>query len=159
VVLDRKITRATIIDNKLNLQFGGENMKKVFENKPKFFFLVEIILVAVAIITAFAAGYIYKDTVESDQDNVTEQTISIGAYKNVSSSWGTTTALSDKSITIKTDAGKSLTLNINNNTTITKGDLGVKAEKADLKKGSQVTLTYNSSNNDALNIHIGGLNE
>jgi hypothetical protein len=131
-------------------------MKKFFENRPRTWFFVEILVVIVLVMTAFVAGYFYKDAeeivvekLEYSVANLTETEIAENMDKV--SITGTLTKIDDATIQIRSN-DKLFSYSIDGSTRVTKGVSGAESKISELTIGTEVSLQVTESDKKVLTI-------
>jgi len=135
-------------------------MKKIIENKPRFWFLVSVFFV-LAIMTT---GVIYlafwpKETSETDTPVEENQDIKVYTYtddeiKEIVTKrtiTGKVLNASTEKVTL-TATGQNYSFNITEETVIEKGVSLLKADSKELTAGKTVSISYNADTNEAINI-------
>jgi flagellar basal body-associated protein FliL len=134
-------------------------MKKILENKPRLFFLIELVIVVLMVSGAFVAGYFYKDTTTEEEATTEESAIKVYTYtteeieaallkKTIS---GAVVSATERSITVKAN-NINIVLAITKDTTIEKGVSLTSATYKELTEGKAVSVSYNSKTDEAINI-------
>lgn len=123
-------------------------------------------LFVLLLIAALGGSYYYyfqkkQKEKEANQSKATTTSLSFeaqsAAMKKISSDWGTVKSVSEKSLVIVTPKKQNLDLVITENTTIEDNSgSGQKLTFQSIKVGNSVSVSYEKTTKDALNVWVSG---